>query len=109
MQVAVGKGQIRTTLDVWCGRCGNWENLDAFTKRAAGVIARQKGWQNTRQKGWVCPLCSNIQLVSIEDLPQRGPAWCGRAMSCCEECGEYFGYPHAVTCSRRAVTHEPPW
>lgn len=51
-------GFLHSTHYATCGICGNWEAVaDGRQGRAAG--ARQKGWKNTTENGWVCPNCQN--------------------------------------------------
>lgn len=46
---------------VFCGRCVRYEDnfVQPFERnlRAAQKKARQMGWVNTREFGWVCPEC----------------------------------------------------
>jgi hypothetical protein len=48
------RGYISTQLTVWCGRCYEWEYLEAKKKLDAALEAKDRGWKFTRQYGWVC-------------------------------------------------------
>lgn len=54
------KGKIRASWDVFCGGCYLHEHLDgtdAYRHGGRAALARHKGWQLTRARGWLCPLC----------------------------------------------------
>lgn len=50
------RGVIATIL---CSGCGNPEDLNC-TKNPE-YHAAKKGWVNTEEKGYLCPLCSSIK------------------------------------------------
>lgn len=54
------QGRMTTEFTVWCGRvdCAMWNQMACRSKREAGKMAKERGWEFTRAFGWQCPECS---------------------------------------------------
>jgi hypothetical protein len=51
------RGHITREHTMWCGVCGNWEQVAEPTKGIAAKWFRRAGWKNTKENGWTCPTC----------------------------------------------------
>jgi len=57
------KGYISRQHTVWCGVCGCWWQVDEHLKRDAVKRCRRQGWKQTRENGWVCHHCKNLNAT----------------------------------------------
>ena len=55
------KGVIKSRKEIWCGICGNWEDLPSVKYASIEAKARKFGWKKTKKYGWVCPKCVSIK------------------------------------------------
>jgi len=55
------RGYISRQHTVWCGECGNWEQVDAHLKADAEKLVRRLGWKYIEKSGWSCPECQKCQ------------------------------------------------
>lgn len=51
------KGRISREHTMWCGRCGNWEQVAVELKSEAIKVFCRSGWKKTKEHGWVCGDC----------------------------------------------------
>lgn len=50
------KGAITTQFTIWCGNCGEWDQISDSLKGAKQDFALL-GWKNTHKHGWLCLEC----------------------------------------------------
>jgi len=55
------KGYISIEYTVWCGECGNWDQISG-KKKYAKRQWKIDGWKLTRDYGWLCSNCSENHL-----------------------------------------------
>lgn len=52
------KGYAVRGYTVWCGECGNWDQVSGSLK-SCEKLWKKNGWTKTRRWGWLCPECSD--------------------------------------------------
>lgn len=54
------EGYISKQYTVWCGVCGNWDQISVNLKKRAIKKWKHAGWKKTKN-GWVCPKCRSTR------------------------------------------------